>query len=531
VLEGWGRAGSGGLSGEPADACGAAADEWLGIFGLDEVFSEAEEAEAVAQDEDVADEVVERGDGDGESCGGEDTCGGEDEPDDGDDDGSGDVLSDDDTGLSSELDEEWDAREVVVHERDAGGVCGDVGAHEPHGDADIGLGEGWPVVDAVADHHDFVSGLDERLDLVVFFFWEALGLDGVDADGDADAFGDTEAISGEDGDLFDAQVSEVLDDVFGVGLDGVFEADGTEVAIGDHDVDAGHAFDFGFDGVDIGLDVGVDFCEPGASSDAEFADGRDRADAAAVDFFVLGDRGEFDSSCGSGGDDGLSERVVGALFCGGGGLEEFCGINSGGWCEASDLEFTSGEGSGLVKDDGVDVCGAFEVAWLFDEDSEASGGGESGEHGGRAGEEERGGAGHDEDGDGGFCGLGLGGLVSGLAHHEPDNSGDAEDDGNEELGGLFDEHLARGTALFGLPDELSDAADGGVAADAGDFDVDAAGEVGGSGEDVVVERGFDGSGLAGEGGLVDGGSPGADFAVDGKVFAGSDADDLAELNL
>ena len=41
--------------------------------------------------------------------------------------------------------------QVVVHQRDAGGVGGDVGARQAHGHADIGGGQNRTVVDAVAD--------------------------------------------------------------------------------------------------------------------------------------------------------------------------------------------------------------------------------------------------------------------------------------------------------------------------------------------------------------------------------------------
>ena len=52
--------------------------------------------------------------------------------------------------------------QVAPHEGDVGRLDGHVGPG-PHGDADVGLGQGRGVVDAVADHRDHVAlGLQRR---------------------------------------------------------------------------------------------------------------------------------------------------------------------------------------------------------------------------------------------------------------------------------------------------------------------------------------------------------------------------------
>ena len=59
-------------------------------------------------------------------------------------------------------------REVAAHEGEVAGLDGDVGAGA-HGDAEVGLGEGGGVVDAVADHGDDLAfGLEapDDVDLV-----------------------------------------------------------------------------------------------------------------------------------------------------------------------------------------------------------------------------------------------------------------------------------------------------------------------------------------------------------------------------
>ena len=61
-----------------------------GVLGVGEALAEAEQTEAVADDEDLTNEVVQGSGGDGEQPGG-----GDGQPDDDDDDGCGDVLRDD----------------------------------------------------------------------------------------------------------------------------------------------------------------------------------------------------------------------------------------------------------------------------------------------------------------------------------------------------------------------------------------------------------------------------------------------------
>ena len=57
-----------------------------------------------------------------------------------------------------------DGGEVVVGEDHFGGVFGDFGAGDAHGDADVGAGEGGGVVDAVAGHGDDVALFFEDAD-------------------------------------------------------------------------------------------------------------------------------------------------------------------------------------------------------------------------------------------------------------------------------------------------------------------------------------------------------------------------------
>ena len=54
--------------------------------------------------------------------------------------------------------------ELAAHQRDIRGLDGHVGAGAD-GDADIGLGQGWGVVDPVIDHGDLSTGGLEAGDL------------------------------------------------------------------------------------------------------------------------------------------------------------------------------------------------------------------------------------------------------------------------------------------------------------------------------------------------------------------------------
>src|SRR5207248_650247 len=67
------------------------------------------------------------------------------------------VLIDHGTRAAGELDEKWQAAEVIVHERDGGAVNGDFAARRAHGDADVARGQGGRVVYAIPDDRDFVA--------------------------------------------------------------------------------------------------------------------------------------------------------------------------------------------------------------------------------------------------------------------------------------------------------------------------------------------------------------------------------------
>jgi hypothetical protein len=57
---------------------------------------------------------------------------------------------------AADRDRSGDVERVGAHQDDVRGLDRDVGARA-NGDPDVGLGERWRVVDAVADHRDLAS--------------------------------------------------------------------------------------------------------------------------------------------------------------------------------------------------------------------------------------------------------------------------------------------------------------------------------------------------------------------------------------
>ena len=87
------------------------------------------------------------------------------------------VLVDDGAGPPGEPDQERQTREVVGHQRDRGGMDGDVAAGGAHGDADVAGRQGRSVVDAVADDRDVHPGALHLVHDAELAVREAFGLD------------------------------------------------------------------------------------------------------------------------------------------------------------------------------------------------------------------------------------------------------------------------------------------------------------------------------------------------------------------
>ena len=104
-------------------------------------------------------------------------------------------------------------------------------------------------------------------------------------------------------------------------------------------------------------------------------------------------------------------------------------------------------------------------------------------------------------------------------------------DGDEHRGHPVGEPLDGGLAVLGVGDEPGDLGQGGVGADAGGADDDAAAGVDGGAGDVVAGGDLDRDALAGEQGGVDGRAAVLDDPVGGDLLAGADHEPVADGEL
>ncbi len=93
-------------------------------------------------------------------------------------------------------------------------------------DPRVGLGQGRGVVDAVADHRDLAARAAPLLDPPRLLGRQQLRRDGVGVDLLRHRAGGRLAIAGQDRDLADLQVPQVVDDVVRLGADRVVDSDG-----------------------------------------------------------------------------------------------------------------------------------------------------------------------------------------------------------------------------------------------------------------------------------------------------------------
>lgn len=216
--------------------------------------------------------------------------------------------------------------------------------------------------------------------------------------------------------------------------------------------------------------------------------------------------------------DGGGEWMRAKFFSDGGHMEHLrFGVFVAKLVSVGDFGLAEGECAGFVENDGVKTGGGFEVLTSFDEDAGTGSASDGGHDGGWTGENESAGTGDDEDSDG---------AVGVVGEHE-DDAGKEEHDGNEPDGKTVEGALDGGIALLSRFDEGSDTGERGVFADSGSFDEERAGFGEGTHENFVAWMFLDGHAFAGDGSLVDGGFAGADDAVGGDAFAGTDDEEVA----
>ena len=96
-------------------------------------------------------------------------------------DGEEDILADDAHGLPAEPDDEGEARQIVRHQGNVGGLEGDVGAGGAHRHAHGGSGERRSIIDAISHHRHMLVARDQVMDYLHLLLWKELGVELIDA--------------------------------------------------------------------------------------------------------------------------------------------------------------------------------------------------------------------------------------------------------------------------------------------------------------------------------------------------------------
>jgi hypothetical protein len=132
---------------------------------LCKVFAKAYESKTIEDDKEVCARLIERSDPDVDLSGG-----GECEAYNSQDKTCADVLRDDATGSTGDFQEERNVPQVVVHQRNACRVRGNITARESHCDADVRSGKDWTVIDAISNNKCSMTAGNQVLEFSVFLF-------------------------------------------------------------------------------------------------------------------------------------------------------------------------------------------------------------------------------------------------------------------------------------------------------------------------------------------------------------------------
>ncbi len=129
------------------------------------------------------------------------------------------------TVLRARLSRSGKTRSGLAEDDNATGLCGEVGADASQRDPGVGLRQRRSVVDPVADHGDATPRRASLLDPASLVRRQEFRGDGVGVDPLRHRPRGRLAVAGQDGDLLDLQVPEVVDHIVGFGADRVVDAD------------------------------------------------------------------------------------------------------------------------------------------------------------------------------------------------------------------------------------------------------------------------------------------------------------------
>src|SRR5208283_1811258 len=159
---------------------------------------------------------------------------------------------------------------------------------------------------------------------------------------------------------------------------------------------------------------------------------------------------------------------------------------------------------GFVEENSVDFAKFFEIQAAFDNGALLSGATDGAEDGERRSRSDTAGAGNDDDGNGG----------ADVVRDEKRECGCAKGEIDEVACEAVGDTLDGGAGFFGGFDGFDDFAEGGLAAETFDADLEGTGLIDGAGVGDGAGQFFDRHRFAGDGGLVDEGVSAHDFAID-----------------
>ena len=286
-------------------------------------------------------------------------------------------------GTAGQRDRRHDAAQVATDEGDVGD--GYVGAGSD-GHAEVGLGQGGRVVDAVADHGDDpAAGLQSR-DPFGLLRGQDLSDDLLDADRGGYRFGGGRGVAGEHPHL-EPERLQLRDGFRGSGLDRVGDRDEPHSLPADphvHRCLAGRGR--GRARHRERADVDTAGGHEGAVADPHLAAAHGRLHALSGNGLESPQLGRGQTAVGGGGHDGLRERVLAAGLRGGGQGEDLLLDPAGRGDDRGDRRAPSGDGAGFVQDDRGQPLRLFQGVTIADEDAKFGGLAGADHHRGRGGQ-------------------------------------------------------------------------------------------------------------------------------------------------
>ena len=218
-------------------------------------------------------------------------------------------------------------------------------------------------------------------------------------------------------------------------------------------------------------------------------------------------------------DQRLGRRVVAEFFRRGGDLEQFGRLEVALRGQAADRQFAGGQRASLVEHKGVDARRDLDVADVLDEDAQAGGRGQRGDHRRGRGEDECARAGDHQHRDNALD----------VIREKPDDARDHQHERRVVAHVLVDDPHDRQLGLLGGKDEVAHAAKGGVLTGAGDLDFKHSVQVGRAGKNLLAGCLVHRERLAGDVCLVDGALALDDYAISRDVVAGANPDHVAHI--